>query len=224
MPRSDTRRLLDLLVIGGLIALIVYVLVSALIPKQRGRPYVLRVRGDLRSLATAVEAYFVDHHRYPAWAMGDTGPGGTQTYNHFIAGVSSRKPGEAADLPNFLMNADRPDAAFQTLTTPMSYITRFPIDEFCPIKDATFIYWSINPGETDPSGKIVGSETAFGWIMVSAGPDKDYDIPDDYDVYDPRIPQPSMRLLTGVGGRGSAFTYDPTNGTLSSGDIWRVKQ
>lgn len=55
------------------------------------------------------------------------------------------------------------------------------------------------------------------WIIVSRGPDKDYDF-DPKRVYDGSISQPAVSLLT------SPFTYDPTNGTISNGDIRRVKQ
>lgn len=56
-----------------------------------------------------------------------------------------------------------------------------------------------------------------GWILISTGPDGDYDI-DPESGYDPNIPQPSPHLMALAG------TYDPTNGTESDGDLWRVKQ
>lgn len=49
------------------------------------------------------------------------------------------------------------------------------------------------------------------WILYSAGPDKDYDIDpvnDGDDVFDPA----SLLLIM--------KTYDPTNGTVSDGDVW----
>jgi len=55
-----------------------------------------------------------------------------------------------------------------------------------------------------------------GWILISTGPDGDYDIDPEAD-YDPGIPQPSAHLLAVAG------TYDPTNGTESDGDLWQVK-
>jgi hypothetical protein len=56
-----------------------------------------------------------------------------------------------------------------------------------------------------------------GYIIISCGPDRDYDI-DPEKYYDPNIAQPSLALLTEAG------TYDPTNGHISDGDIFRVKQ
>jgi hypothetical protein len=54
-------------------------------------------------------------------------------------------------------------------------------------------------------------------MILTRGPDGDYDM-DPAKMYNGSITQPSRDLLT------STATYDPTNGTLSNGDIWRVKQ
>ena len=55
----------------------------------------------------------------------------------------------------------------------------------------------------------------YGWILISAGRDGDYDIVPERD-YDGRVKQPSERILL--------LSYDPTNGLESDGDLWRVKQ
>lgn len=211
-----------------------------------------RWRTDTRSLSVAIAAYYIDHKVYPAWGVGAAGPGGTWTYNYWVAslpntprfrptGYFERKElgpffwykrvrqdsNPSADLPCFALRGKAPGQAFQTLTTPQSYITSYPADPFSPIQGATFVYWSVRPGAADPSGKIVGKDSptsGVGWILVSPGPDRKYDIPDDWDVYDPSVAQPSERLLTGTNRKGYAFTYDPTNGTFSHGDFWRVKQ
>jgi type II secretory pathway pseudopilin PulG len=86
------------------------------------------------------------------------------------------------------------------LTTPTAYLSEKINDPFSP-QPLPFAYFT--------DGK--------GWIIVSRGPDKDYDF-DPKQVYDGSLPQPSASLLT------SPFTCDPTNGTISNGDIWRVKQ
>jgi hypothetical protein len=57
-----------------------------------------------------------------------------------------------------------------------------------------------------------------GWILLSAGPNCVFDV--DFEtlkkVYDPARSNPTPELLL--------LTYDPTNGTVSAGDIWMVKQ
>jgi hypothetical protein len=174
---------------------------------------------DQRTLAVAMELYFVDNNRYPAWSIQGGTDGLGPSYNYQLA----RKKGSTLDpasLPTYAL----PDtgSTYVTLTTPVQYLTKWPEDPLAPLEGATFVYWSINPGETDPTGKVTGTDAHFGWILVSPGPDRNYDIPPDYDVFDPRIPQPSERLLTGTNRWGAAFTFDPTNGTVSAGDIWRL--
>jgi len=90
-----------------------------------------------------------------------------------------------------------------TLTTPTAYTTNYFPDPFFKVRGATFGYYTV--GETDYAG----------WILYSPGPDGDYDF--ETKFYDPKISQPSPTLITGP-------TYDPTNGTMSDGDVWRVKQ
>ena len=55
-----------------------------------------------------------------------------------------------------------------------------------------------------------------GFILIATGPDGDYDI-DPVANYDSRIIQPSVHLVY------ETATYDPTNGAISNGDIYRTK-
>jgi len=103
-----------------------------------------------------------------------------------------------------------------------AYIKSYPVDPFCADRGATFVYWNVWPGHLSPGGKPM--PLTLGWILISPGPDGDYDLPGSYEVYDPSITQPSPLLLGGANATGSAFTYDPTNGLFSDGDIYRVKQ
>ena len=70
---------------------------------------------------------------------------------------------------------------------------------------ATFGYY---PSRPEPGG-------AIGWIIWSPGPDGIYDI-DPFADYDPRLTELPLSLLN--------KTYDPTNGTRSRGDVYRLKQ
>jgi type II secretory pathway pseudopilin PulG len=185
------------------------------------RARVSRVRVDMRTLAIALEAYFDDHGRYPPMDAGNQGPGGTQTYNCWVAYSYERRDGRAAGLPGFLMNG--PDHTFATLTTPQAYITTYPSDPFASDKGSTFLCWPWDPiwvGDPNTPPNL----RPHGWILISPGPDLDYDLADPGEAYSASIPQPSPHLLAGTNRRGSAFTYDPTNGAVSNGDVWRVKQ
>lgn len=85
-----------------------------------------------------------------------------------------------------------------SLTTPIAYITGYVVDPFSPGKNEWFSYYT--------------SDKA--WILISAGPDKVYDIMPQQDFRQPRDSTALWNTLVNK-------TYDPTNGTVSSGDIWR---
>jgi hypothetical protein len=89
-------------------------------------------------------------------------------------------------------------------TGPFRFPYGFTYDEFSYITESrTFAYWA------PPEG---------GWILISAGPNCKFDL--DFatllKAYKPNSPNPALGLIP--------FTYDPTNGTKSSGDIWEIHQ
>jgi len=88
-----------------------------------------------------------------------------------------------------------------TLTTPVAYITSLPVDPFAPEEGAVFGYFKHND---------------TGWILYGAGPDRDYDLDleKDYSATARNNPLPTLIQKT----------YDPTNGSVSGGDIWRIKR
>lgn len=159
--------------------------------------YVRHVRMDMRSMTTVLESYFVDHSSYPLY--------GTEFYS-INAGINPRK--DLYNLPSFRIwiNEDEKNQ-FHLVTTPVAYVTDIFKDPFSERKEGHFTYY------TDGDG----------WIMTSPGPDGIYDI-DPRLIYDSSVAQPSMELQTGTNVKGRAYTYDPTNGAKSPGDLYRVKQ
>jgi type II secretory pathway pseudopilin PulG len=153
------------------------------------------VKDDLRHLAKAIERYHSDNKKYPPWARGEEG------VNRFAPGTGAYK-----------MHTFAKDA----LTSPIKYIESYPHDPFSDTKGATYGYY------TD----------GVGFIIYSWGPNTDENAPGGWEleadiekVYDSRIPQPSFTLLTGKSSapKGGAYTYDPSNGMVSEGDIYLVK-
>ncbi len=121
----------------------------------------MRVQSDQRSIALALESYYVDHKSYPAWAIG-------------MYGVNNklRASDPAFAMPTFMIrSANRPRLA--TLTTPVAYLSDYVsvTDPYAPTKGAHYGYWT--------DGK--------GWILYSAGPDETYDIVPSQD-YTPGLP------------------------------------
>ena len=110
-------------------------------------------------------------------------------------------PVERARVKQLGLQAVYPgDAKLAGLTTPVSYLTSLFTDPFTPQGGWPFAYY----------------RNESGWLLYSPGPDWDYDIRQPEVVYDPHQQVPSAALI--------ALTYDPSNGTRSSGDIWRNKQ
>lgn len=207
MKKMRGFTLIELLIVVAIIAILAAIAVPNFLEAQV-RSKVSRVRGDQRSLATGIEAYYVDNNAYPTWTKTDT-----QSANNL--GLSPTQ--ECAKIHTFRVWGSGELLRFHTLTTPISYITSYFRDPFADTRGATFGYYC----------------DANGWILYSFGPDTDEgkagrgDVdPDVETVYRSTISQPSLTLIAG---RSSAtgndcYTYDPSNGTISPGDVWRVKQ
>jgi hypothetical protein len=231
-------------VVVGL-TLLVAIIAGLQYARSQRRTRLSRTRASMRSLAVAIEAYYVDNGIYVGWGIGRPGPGAARTFNWEVTQKTGNRSG-VGDLPSFLLN-DISNAAtsFMTLTTPIAYSTRqggiwrnrkspgYPVDPYCTDPGATFVHWCVFPGFHIPGGRSatvydprsdIASVGGVGWITISPGPDGDYDLTTSYTVYNPRWAQPSPQLLTGTTPKGAAFTYDPTNGLISGGDVWRVKQ
>ncbi len=153
-----------------------------------------RVRADLRILATAIESYHIDNNEFPA---ATTLPEMTHDFDRLDETARQQE-----QIPTFARrnwHTDE-DPGVKSLTTPVAYLTRMFPDPFASPAGMGFRYW------TDGGG----------WIVWSSGPDKEYAITDPSEVYSSDEPQPSDALLH--------RSWDPTNGTISPGDIWRVRQ
>jgi hypothetical protein len=154
-----------------------------------------RMENELRLIAPAIDAYYSDHKTYPAWAMGGSG---------YHAALTPGSPVHA--IPTFRMTQS--GEALATLSTPVTYYSQYPRDEFARkiarSRTVTFAYW------VPPAGN--------GWILWSPGPDGRYDLTlaNIAQAYDPATSAPSTLLI--------GPTYDPTNGTSSAGDVYRIKQ
>lgn len=181
MARGFT--LIELLIVVAIIAILAAIAVPNFLEAQT-RAKVSRAQADMRSLATALEAYRVDTNRYPP----DFEEVTPMTWNPF-------------------MN-------LRVITTPVAYIASLPFDPFddpllvYPLDSLAsvpgFDYLHDTPGIYDPlrptaeipiwnaAGMYMPDITQ--WALGSFGPDRD-------GLIDP--------------------PYDPTNGTVSNGDILR---
>jgi type II secretion system protein G len=107
-------------------------------------------------------------------------------------------------------------ARFNMLTTPIAYITSVPHDPFCMINDEDN---TVDWGPRHHAYKMGATPlTATSRYAISSnGPDIDEDsVP--IKVY----PGFSWEIFTGQDSDYSFMIYDPTNGTVSNGDVWRL--
>jgi type II secretion system protein G len=136
--------LIELLIVVAIIAILAAIAVPNFLEAQV-RSKVSRCKADMRSLATALEAYRVDYPAYPPWIWGQQSP---------IGNVLSMR--------------------LKPLTTPVAFITSIPPDPFPPKlgnqfdKADTFDY--ANP-LTPEELQVKGTFFHRYWRLASAGPD-----------------------------------------------------
>jgi prepilin-type N-terminal cleavage/methylation domain-containing protein len=181
--------LIELIIVISIIAILFIIAEPSYVPAP-DRARVSRARADQRSIAVALESYCTDNGAYPAMRpMVDFTTNIRKLAKIGGANLSTIEPGIG-------------ESALHGLTTPVAYINALYADPFLHLitKDSiSFAYY------TDGTG----------WILISPGPDEDFDIiPRKF--YVSTLENPHIPLLP--------FTYDPTNGTVSDGDVWRVRQ
>lgn len=211
---SRAFTLIELLIVVAIIAILAAIAVPNFLEAQT-RSKVSRVKADMRSLSTAVEAYAVDQNRYPITAQWINGPNAPQAnFNNRLRGI----------------------------TTPVAYISSLPVDIFwdktmsfpiTPGTPPTFEYTDYTTGVVGenlpqlPHYNLFASRQAMSdyygrtgiinWAIQSAGPDRINDFQNN-PAYPLAKPVSAAAALL----EGLKRTYDPTNGTVSHGDIART--
>jgi len=204
--------LIELLIVVAIIAILAAIAVPNFLEAQV-RAKVSRVKNDLRSLATAQEAYYLDWNSYTKYDRGDSwGPGGSIIYE-----------------------------GWKQLTTPVAYTTSIPLDPFGlsrtnlatanaspPMYELGTGAAGVGPSAPQASGTPDRPmmRAADTWMINSNGPDK----LDDTDgsagggsFTEWNWPWADVNPENQAAIRKAAdLFYDPTNGTVSAGDILRA--
>jgi prepilin-type N-terminal cleavage/methylation domain-containing protein len=187
--------LIELLIVVAIIAILAAIAVPNFLEAQT-RAKVSRVMADMRTIATAIEAYTVDYNRpildYFEW--------------------------QGATLGATLLGLDW---ALVPLTTPVAYMTTIPRDPFARrTEDPSILthprymtstgYGIMSPDHNDPSDPAAlfyGPRSNYRWVLDSRGPDLVWEWL--------RAVNPQDWLWA-----GDVVYYDATNGTRSQGDIY----
>lgn len=201
--------LIELLIVVGIIAILAAIALPNMLEAQI-RAKVARVRADLRTVATALESYAVAENKYPPMIGVVGGANIPAQPAHVNNGYGSGRDYGWRGLP-------------PQLTTPVAYLTSLPSDPFKRgashnyppdidkpyesgnVFDMALIYHSIQQyTELDPVAFDAGDLNDYGhWRMYSIGPDKTID-------------------AIGTADRTLGWLYDPSNGTISTGEILRT--
>lgn len=200
--------LIELLIVVAIIAILAAIAVPNFLEAQV-RSKVSRAKADMRTCATALEAYYVDANHYP--------------YDGYYVSSQVAMQFNYWHLPI-------------TLSTPISYITNVNLEDpfrgkeldtsspywhwqwkclrYTNIRATWGTEWTAYSGRTTNSASLPALLAEFGgWRMVSAGPDRTFG-PNGW---------PGISTLPPYTYPASALPlpYDATNGTISDGDIIR---
>ncbi|MEI7633540.1 MAG: prepilin-type N-terminal cleavage/methylation domain-containing protein [bacterium] len=208
--------LIELLIVVAIIAILAAIAVPNFLEAQT-RSKVARCLADMRSLATAIESYTVDFNRFP--------PSGYER--------SKMTWPKLADTNGWIISwVDR----LAPLTTPVAYMSSVPDDPFAvgsalvasvspPWKPRDFSVYQYTEDYYIPSSQRIALSPPDGppfegyvstgsprmdvaWRLMSYGPD--------------RVPNFLDAMLQGLSNWArDGMQYDPTNGTMSHGDVIR---
>ena len=202
--------LIELLIVVSIISILAAIAVPNFLEAQT-RSKVSRIKSDMRTMATAVESYWADNNRYPPRIKFPSG--NTQTGIGIVESENCVQGCRSADLAR--------------MTTPIAYISSIPTDVFeNGIAPPNRLIDYFEPILVDhlsrgaPAqwefGKTVS--TKFGWALMSVGPDGLFGARTAMGNYPPRL------RLSQDDSNTWWDEYDPTNGTISSGNIWRFQR
>ncbi|MEI7633207.1 MAG: prepilin-type N-terminal cleavage/methylation domain-containing protein [bacterium] len=173
---------------------IIAILAAIAIPnfiEAQTRAKVSRAKSDLRTIAIAVEAYCTDHGKYPD---------PLQPYKESLSTVN-----ELSTPVAYLTTTQLPDAF------PPTWVETTPPPP--PGYSPTYWYNSFSGAMGKELSEASGFPAFSGYCLCSVGPDRVSNAATLLPFYIDRDPKRERNCLD--------LLYDPTNGTISSGDIAR---
>lgn len=186
--------LIELLIVVAIIAILAAIAVPNFLEAQT-RAKVAEVQGDMRNFNTALESYRIDNNRYPPSKWPESG------YRTLIGWASPTIPDSHL---------------WRELTTPVAYMTTLPLT---PFKGTDWIaqagrgYYQGHARDNDPGFVVRQWVHPTGWQMFPGYENKIWMVADV---------GPNLQWDNVPRGDGSIqIPYDPSNGTISMGNIYR---
>ncbi len=221
--------LIELLIVVAIIAILAAIAVPNFLEAQT-RSKVARVKADFRSIATAVETYRIDNNDYPE------GTDNPANYPQEIVNFFGPKARGYYAFRTQSASGLQVGRDFHGITTPIAYITTIPTDPFAKQAAGFLTYCYRN-----------AKATKNGWVLTSFGPDADVledrggrlgvgtDNTNPLSTFsDTGVParlgdvneravisvlEGELTLTDSLQNTLRDLAYDPTNGTISDGDI-----
>ncbi len=224
--------LIELLIVVAIIAILAAIAVPNFLEAQI-RAKVSRVSSDMRTLAIGLEAFRVDNDEYPE---------GTDNPTKYPQKMADQLGGLAKGYYTFRTRGAAGEAvgtSFAGLTTPIAFVASIQPDPFVSsLFPFTYSYRN-------------AKDRRNGWIITSAGPDNDLIVDGGVGDTDSSNPfstaadtssparlgdineREVIHFFEGTSkhpGAGKSLmreyltllTYDATNGSKSSGDLWSI--
>ncbi len=226
--------LIELLIVVAIIAILAAIAVPNFLEAQV-RAKVARVKNDLRAVTTGLESYRVDNNKYP---LGTDNPAlYDEKIGEFLGPLAAGFYAFQTKAPGGLIVG----RDFHGMTTPIAYMTSIPTDPFAQ-QAAGFLTYCYRPAK----------EIGNGYVLTSPGPDGDLLAAGGKGTQNPNLlgtfadtKTPSRlgdineaMVVSFIENKPSApataadlpnfmplledLTYDPTNGTVSDGDLVRI--
>jgi len=188
MKQNKGFTLIELLIVVAIIAILAAIAIPNFLAAQT-RSKVARTQEEMRTLSTALESYYVDNNYYPFDSRNEGPDDGDDDFTFW----------------NFDPNIDlnMPEGTIWCLTTPVSYITKYPTDLFYKTGRDKYFQYAANRSN---------------WLLASCGPDNDSE--DRGDLKERNIIPDNENFFSWA---IDTIKYDPTNGTISNGDVIRIK-
>lgn len=208
-PQTKGFTLIELLIVVAIIAILAAIAVPNFLEAQV-RSKVSRAKADMRTIATGLESYYVDNNRYPAPHEHHNQAPWTNPYSE--PPFHSRIPSMITTPIAYLSSI--PDDAFRTTSIPpniandpyLRHVQRRQTFFNFPYMRVLFPATFNNPNSTFSVAERLGGT----WLMYSPGPNFD-----EWNRINPTDPLQATRVY---------IDYDPTNGTVSLGNIFRTQK